>query len=184
MPKRLALLAIAALLVSALLGLALATWLSWRVPLSPPNAQEPEVPRRSVTPVGDLPEPPQPLLDGGRGVPDRAVITAPPKPMAPVPGSQASQTVVPPNSAPSDLPTSPEPATPTGPAAPATPTAPGQPVIPNTAWLDALRSDLAACQAQGLLTRVVCQERARWRHCHPARAWGSVPECPGTPPSP
>lgn len=216
LPKRPALLAAAALLVSALLGLALAAWLSWRAPLSPLDAQEPEVPSRVVAPVGDLPEPPQPLLDGGRGVPERAATAAIPTPMVSVLGSEANPTVVPPNAAPSDLPASPvtagkastvvtvrseqqaaasnatapkaaTPAQSSPPApspAPVTPTTPAQPAKPSAAWLEALRSDLAACQSQGLLTRVVCQERARWRHCDPARAWGTVPECPGTRPSP
>ncbi|MFC5302018.1 serine/threonine-protein kinase [Azospira restricta] len=57
------------------------------------------------------------------------------------------------------------------PAKPARPAAAGD-------WLAALRADLKACDAQPVFRRIVCSERARWRHC-PGH-WGTVEECPAT----
>lgn len=44
-------------------------------------------------------------------------------------------------------------------------------------WLGALRQEMDACGQHGFLRRVVCTERARWRHCAPDR-WGTAGECP------
>ncbi len=215
LPKRPALLAVAALAISVVLGLALASWLSWRAPLSPMDSAEADTASLiAPPPAGDLPEPPQPLLDGGRGVPDRAAPTHAPPPLVSVLGvdsaaspsvgndagtlpaapsaTGAGSTVVTvrseqqaANANKAQANTAPATAAPSAvmPSAPASNPAPvAKPT--GAAWLDALRADLAACQAEGLFTRVVCQERARWRHCEPAQAWGSVPECPSTRPAP
>lgn len=44
-------------------------------------------------------------------------------------------------------------------------------------WLVSLRGDLARCRSEeSVIGRVLCGERARWKHCHPGR-WGKVQEC-------
>jgi hypothetical protein len=43
-------------------------------------------------------------------------------------------------------------------------------------WYSALRADLNACSQKPFVSRIYCNERARWRHC-PGH-WGTVDECP------
>lgn len=44
-------------------------------------------------------------------------------------------------------------------------------------WLRELRTELDACQGN-FIARTICREKAKFRHCAPAGAWGEVPECP------
>lgn len=44
-------------------------------------------------------------------------------------------------------------------------------------WLRELRTELDACQGN-FIARTICREKAKFRHCTPAGAWGEVPECP------
>jgi eukaryotic-like serine/threonine-protein kinase len=43
-------------------------------------------------------------------------------------------------------------------------------------WQAALRADLKGCEAESVFSRVVCIEKARWKHC-PGH-WGEVADCP------
>ena len=43
-------------------------------------------------------------------------------------------------------------------------------------WQAALQADLKACAAESVFTRVVCIEKARWRHC--SGHWGTTADCP------
>lgn len=45
-------------------------------------------------------------------------------------------------------------------------------------WQAALRADLKACEAASVFSRVVCIEKARWKHC-PGH-WGEVADCPSS----
>lgn len=56
----------------------------------------------------------------------------------------------------------------------AAPQASGQP------WANELRQALAQCNAQSLITRVVCAEQAKWKYCGANAGWGMIPECPNT----
>lgn len=49
-----------------------------------------------------------------------------------------------------------------------------QPAEPG--WQVSLRAELEGCGKSAFLERLLCNERARWRHCAPNR-WNSVPEC-------
>ena len=55
---------------------------------------------------------------------------------------------------------------------------PAPPVKAATArdWKEALRADIRACGEQNVFSRVVCIEKARWKHC-PGH-WGSIDDCP------
>jgi serine/threonine protein kinase len=43
-------------------------------------------------------------------------------------------------------------------------------------WKSALYADLKICEAESVFSRVVCIEKARWKHC-PGH-WGEIPDCP------
>lgn len=45
-------------------------------------------------------------------------------------------------------------------------------------WREALAKEVEDCGTKNIFERVVCIERAKWKHCEPDR-WGKVPECPG-----
>ena len=63
---------------------------------------------------------------------------------------------------------------PTGPGAGSRPEA----VASNTGWLNQLRSELQACNAQSFFDRPSCAWAARNKYCTPNSAWGYVAECP------
>jgi hypothetical protein len=46
---------------------------------------------------------------------------------------------------------------------------------PTDRW-QALTNALGRCASEGFLTRVMCEERARWKYCE--GAWGEVAQCP------
>jgi transposase-like protein len=48
---------------------------------------------------------------------------------------------------------------------------------PETGWVGELRKDFNECEQHGFWSRIVCTERARWKHCAPDR-WGTARECP------
>ena len=50
---------------------------------------------------------------------------------------------------------------------------------PSVDPLARLREELASCTREDFIGRVVCGQRARFRHCE--GYWGKVPECPGNP---
>jgi hypothetical protein len=50
---------------------------------------------------------------------------------------------------------------------------------PSVDALARLREELASCTREDFIGRVVCGQRARFRHC--GSYWGKVPECPGNP---
>lgn len=45
-------------------------------------------------------------------------------------------------------------------------------------WKDALRADLRACEERSVFGKIVCIEKARWKHC-PGH-WGSIDDCPSS----
>lgn len=45
-------------------------------------------------------------------------------------------------------------------------------------WKDALRADLKACDEQSFFSKVMCVEKARWKHC-PGH-WGTIDDCPSS----
>lgn len=53
--------------------------------------------------------------------------------------------------------------------------------VPANDWQTSLREELAVCGQSSFLSRVICNEKARWKYC-PGH-WGSVAECPGTVPA-
>jgi hypothetical protein len=202
----------------ALIGILLGVWLSWHAPVDP--VVEETTPPAQVRP-GDapiaaadaqtfVPEPPQPRLDGSRGVPAQPVPAAPPVPMVSAlsqhdpevslstvapdedalrqqyqQGTPQSPTLV--TSAPSQVTTVDAPSdgrgaegrSPDGRGA-----SPSAPVAQNdtqdAAWVQTLRADIGKCSSQGLVSRVICTEQARWRNCGPNNGWGKIPECPRT----
>ena len=44
-----------------------------------------------------------------------------------------------------------------------------------------LRAALAACQSEPVFSRVLCNEKARWKYC-PGH-WGNIDECPKSEPN-
>jgi len=50
--------------------------------------------------------------------------------------------------------------------------------VPANDWQASLREELAVCEQSSFLSRVMCNEKARWKYC-PGH-WGSIRECPGT----
>lgn len=55
-------------------------------------------------------------------------------------------------------------------------TPPSVKAVPARSWKDALNADLKACREESVFTRIVCIEKARWKHC-PGH-WGTIDECP------
>ena len=53
-------------------------------------------------------------------------------------------------------------------------TAPAKATAGN--WQSALQSAMKACEAESVFSRVVCIEKARWKHC-PGH-WGEIADCP------
>ena len=45
-------------------------------------------------------------------------------------------------------------------------------------WQSSLREELALCEQSSFFSRLICNEKARWKYC-PGH-WGSIKECPGT----
>jgi len=190
-------------------GVLFGLWLSWNAPVD--RAAEAPVPvaqgRPGEAPVAAvdqqtyLPEPPQPRMDGTRGVPSRPVRPNAPIPMVSAadepqpdtllstiapdlqevnPGSPlpAHLSEVPPSQAPRTIvqPSSPQVATVVaGANGEAAAGAAGQ-----EPWLQSLRAELAGCASQGAVGRVICSEKARWKYCNTDNRWGRVAECPAT----
>ena len=50
--------------------------------------------------------------------------------------------------------------------------------VPANGWQSSLREELALCEQSSFFSRVICNEKARWKYC-PGH-WGSIKECPGT----
>lgn len=181
-------------------GFLLGAWLSWNAPadltvVSPNPAPVPrqgsaEAPVAQIDAGVFVPEPPQPRLDGTRGVPRRLV-----QPTAPVPLVSALDQP-PPDTVLSAIMPDPEAILP--PYDPATELAPAQ-QVPRPAsqittvdatsatpapavegWMVALRTDLQRCMSQSAVSRGICQEQAQWKHCSNNNGWGRIPECPAT----
>ncbi len=55
---------------------------------------------------------------------------------------------------------------------------PAPPAVANTGWLNQLRDELQACNAQSFFDRPSCAWAARNKYCTPNSAWGYVAECP------
>lgn len=55
-------------------------------------------------------------------------------------------------------------------------TPPAVKALPARSWKDALNADLKACREASVFSRIVCIEKARWKHC-PGH-WGTIDECP------
>jgi hypothetical protein len=49
---------------------------------------------------------------------------------------------------------------------------------PPRNWKEALQSDLRACDALSVFKKVICVEKARWKHC-PGH-WGTIDDCPSS----
>jgi serine/threonine-protein kinase len=45
-------------------------------------------------------------------------------------------------------------------------------------WKDALRTDLIACNEKSVFSKIMCIEKARWKHC-PGH-WGTIDDCPSS----
>jgi hypothetical protein len=195
-------LAVVAMVV--LVGVSFGLWLSWNAPVE--RAAEAPVPvaqgRPGEAPVAAvdqqtyLPEPPQPRVDGSRGVPSRPVRPNDPVPMVSAASEPQPDTLI--STIAPDL----QALTPPGPGeAPETPRmivqqpssqvatvvagANGAAEVPrgNPAqepWVQALRTELARCASQGMVSRVLCNEQARWKYCNTDNRWGRIPECPAT----
>ncbi len=202
--------AVAGLAVLAGAGLLLGLWLSWHAPVKP--IEEPvqlsaqgrpgEAPVAAVDASTYLPEPPQPRMDGTRGVPARRVAPQNAIPMVSaaddpqpdtlistiIPDLEALQEQYNPQSSLPALPIQQQPlpqvATVTagglGQADGSAPANGRVPVLGEEAWIVRLRDDIAQCAAQGVVSRGMCMEQARWKHCGPNAGWGKIPECPQT----
>ena len=57
-------------------------------------------------------------------------------------------------------------------------TPPSVKAVPAKSWKDALNADLKACREGSVFTRIVCIEKARWKHC-PGH-WGTIDDCPSS----
>ncbi|MBL0167926.1 MAG: serine/threonine protein kinase [Propionivibrio sp.] len=55
-------------------------------------------------------------------------------------------------------------------------TPPSVKAVPARSWKDALNADLKACREESVFSRIVCIEKARWKHC-PGH-WGTIDDCP------
>lgn len=53
-----------------------------------------------------------------------------------------------------------------------------RPAAPPSDWRAMLRADLNACESLPVFRRVLCIEKARWRHC-PGH-WGEIADCPSS----
>lgn len=53
--------------------------------------------------------------------------------------------------------------------------------LPAVDWKADLRAALVACQSESVFSRVLCNEKARWKYC-PGH-WGSIDECPKSEPN-
>ncbi|WP_132979699.1 hypothetical protein [Pigmentiphaga sp. D-2] len=186
-------------------GVLFGLWLSWNAPVD--RAAEAPVPvaqgRPGEAPVAAvdqetyLPEPPQPRVDGSRGVPSRPVQPSAPIPLVsaadqPQPDTLLStiapdmQTVNPGSPLPAHL--AEPPATAQSPRIIVEP--PSQQVATVVAgadaaggqepWIQSLRAELARCASQGVVGRVICNEKARWKYCNTDNRWGRIAECPAT----
>lgn len=180
-------------------GVLFGLWLSWNAPVD--RAAEAPVPvaqgRPGEAPVAAvdqqvyLPEPPQPRMDGTRGVPSHPVRPNAPIPMVsaatqPQPDTMIStiapdlQAVHPGSPLPAHLSEAPTAQAPRVIAEP-----PSQQVATVVAggqepWLQSLRAELADCASQNIVSRVICNEKARWKYCNTDNRWGRVAECPAT----
>lgn len=188
----------------ALGGFLLGAWLSWNAPadLTMVTANPPPVPRQgsAEAPVAQIdasafvPEPPQPRLDGTRGVPRRQVQANAPIPMVsaldqPPPDTVLSSVMPDPNAPPPETPQPYDPAATLTPAQQApqpagqiatvdATTTPPAPAVEG--WMVALRTDLERCGSQSGVSRGLCQEQAQWKHCSSNNGWGRIAECPAT----
>lgn len=196
-------LAVVAMVV--LVGVLFGLWLSWNapvqraaeVPVPVAQGRPGEAPVAAVDEQSYLPEPPQPRMDGTRGVPARPVMPAEPVPLVSAAENPQPDTLI--STIAPDLETL---ASPTQPAAGAQAEMPRvivQQSFPEVAtvvagveapdprgqageesWVQALRAELSRCASQGMVSRVLCNEQARWKYCNPDNRWGSVPEWPAT----
>lgn len=211
----------AVVLAGCLLGL----WLSWHAPADIVTAAGAPIPENrpgsAEAPIAQIdasrfvPEPPQPRLDGTRGVPRRPVQPTAPIPMVSAlsaPPADALLSTNPPDLAklqeqydegktavappayiqsPAQTPMAPiatvdatDMASPVaqGPATPATPMPPTASAsnAGTEGWMVALRTDLQRCTEQGFVSRAICVEQAKWRHCGPNDGWGKIADCPRT----
>lgn len=197
-------LAVVAMVV--VVGVLFGLWLSWNAPVERaveapvPMAQgrPGEAPVAAVDEQSYLPEPPQPRVDGSRGVPARPVLPNEPVPLvsateAPEPDTlistiapdlgalqaPASQVPTAVTEAPRVIMQQPSSEVATVVAGAGDPAdAPGG--SGQESWLQSLRTELARCASQGMVSRVICTEQARWKYCNPGNQWGKVSECPGT----
>jgi len=204
---------LAAVVVSVAAGLALGHWLSDNAPVNQVEAPEQEkgVFRPGDAPIATidqnalLPEPPQPRVDGTRGVLPKAtgahehveLVSAAETSSEDVmlstgllseeevaqllagepltPALQEPQPFQVPSVEGGGLPpASTIPTITAGEVGPAGNAAAQQP------WANELRQTLAQCNAQSLITRVVCSEQAKWKYCGANAGWGLIPECPST----
>ena len=60
--------------------------------------------------------------------------------------------------------------------APAKSPPPTKPAAGAKDWKSALYADLKVCEAESVFSRVICIEKARWKHC-PGH-WGEIADCP------
>ena len=56
--------------------------------------------------------------------------------------------------------------------------APAAKAVSPRNWKEALQADLRACDALSVFNKVVCIEKARWKHC-PGH-WGTIDDCPSS----
>ena len=211
-----------------LAGFLLGLWLSWHAPADIVTAAGAPIPENrpgsAEAPIAQIdasrfvPEPPQPRLDGTRGVPRRPVQPAAPIPMVsalstPPPDTVLStqapdlhklqeqyeegKTSIAPPVVVQSVPQAPmapiatvdatemSPPVAQGPITPPTPM-PASAAAASSAgsggegWMVALRTDLQRCSEQGFVSRAICVEQAKWRHCGPNDGWGKIAECPRT----
>ena len=195
--------------VVLLAGLLLGWWLSWHAPADMVNAPAAPQPQTRVgsaeAPIAQIdantfvPEPPQPRLDGTRGVPRRQVPASNPIPMVSAIQEPQPDTIL--STVAPDLSTLQEQyeagKTPPAPQVIVAPSStpittidatspsvvPSPPITasgPAEGWMLALRADLDRCSSQGVVSRALCSDQARWKHCSANNGWGRIPECPVT----
>jgi hypothetical protein len=126
----------------------------------PPQRQPPAA---SASPVEISPLPPKPARKSARAHSEPA--------HPPVVASDASRPAAPADAQPSTVPAAPLA------RAPATTVAPAAPRVGDR-WAQQ-NAELARCTREDFIARVICGQRARFRHCD--GYWGTVPQCPGNP---
>jgi len=190
-PRRLG---VAALLIAACVIVALLAFVAWKVgqgdptaPVVAPGERDGSVmssfppdatPQR--TQRADTPAPAsEPEKSPSPTAPPEPGVTAQPVEIKPLPAKPAHRatpaTPAPKSTSPASVAIAPEPApVPARPQAVAA--APKAPAVDRWAQMN---DDLSRCTREDFISRVICDQRVRFRYCN--GYWGKTPQCPGNP---